>query len=45
MLSAALIDDYQQVALEDDKWSALESDCAVDVFHDHLTDEDALPID
>ena len=42
MLRAALIDDYQQVALEYAKWSALESECAVEVFHDHLTDEDAL---
>ena len=42
MLRVALIDDYQQVALEYAKWSALEPECAVEAFHDHLTDEDAL---
>jgi len=42
MLRVALIDDYQRVALEYAEWSALEPDCAVEVFHDHLTDEDAL---
>ena len=42
MLRVALIDDYQRVALEFAEWSALEPDCAVEVFHDHLTDEDAI---
>ena len=42
MLRVALIDDYQRVALEYAEWSALEPDCAVEVFHDHLTDEDAI---
>ena len=42
MLRVALIDDYQQVALEYAKWSALEPECTVEVFHDHLTDEDAI---
>ncbi len=42
MLRVALIDDYQRVALEYAEWAALEPDCAVEVFHDHLTDEDAI---
>ena len=42
MTKVALIDDYQRVALEYAEWSALESDCAIEVFHDHLTEEDAI---
>lgn len=42
MLKVALIDDYQRVALEYAEWSALEPECEVEAFHDHLTDEDAL---
>ena len=38
----ALIDDYQRVALDYADWSTLEPECAVEVFHDHLTDEDAI---
>ena len=42
MTKVALIDDYQRVALDYADWSALGSECAVEVFHDHLTDEDAI---
>lgn len=38
----ALIDDYQRVALDYADWSTLGSECAVEVFHDHLTDENAI---
>jgi phosphoglycerate dehydrogenase-like enzyme len=40
-LKIAILDDYQQVALGAADWSLL-SDADVEVFHDHLTDADAL---
>lgn len=42
MTKVALIDDYQRVALNYADWSTLGSECTVEVFHDHLTDEDAI---
>jgi phosphoglycerate dehydrogenase-like enzyme len=42
MPRVAILDDYQGVALEMANWSALPSDCQVQVFHDHLTDLAAL---
>jgi len=38
----ALMDDYQHVALKSADWSRLPPDCKVEVFHDHVTDDDAL---
>ena len=42
MPRVAILDDYQGVALEMANWSALPSDCQVQVFRDHLTDLAAL---
>jgi phosphoglycerate dehydrogenase-like enzyme len=42
MPRVAVLDDYQGVALEMANWSALPSDCQVQVFRDHLTDLAAL---
>lgn len=42
MIRVALLDDYQGVALQSTDWSALPGESAVEAFHDHLTDEDAL---
>jgi phosphoglycerate dehydrogenase-like enzyme len=42
MPRVAVLDDYQGVALEMANWSALPSDCQVQVFGDHLTDLAAL---
>ena len=38
----AVLDDYQRVALDTADWSALHGRVAVDIFDDHLDDEDAL---
>src|SRR5262247_565901 len=38
MPRVAILDDYQGVALEMANWSALASNCQVQVFRDHLTD-------
>jgi phosphoglycerate dehydrogenase-like enzyme len=38
----AVLDDYQRVALTSTEWSALDGRVDVDVFSDHLSDEDAL---
>jgi len=42
MPRVAILDDYQGIALEMANWSALPSDCQVQVFSDHLTDLAAL---
>ena len=42
MPRVAVLDDYQGVALEMANWSALPTDCQVQVFRDHLTDLAAL---
>lgn len=42
MVSVAVLDDYQGVALEMADWSVLPPDCRVQVFRDHLTELDAL---
>ena len=42
MFRLALLDDYQQVALQSADWDALSPECSVTVFHDHLTDESAI---
>jgi phosphoglycerate dehydrogenase-like enzyme len=42
MPRVAVLDDYQGVALQMAGWSALPSDCQVQVFQDHLTDLAAL---
>lgn len=41
-LRCAVLDDYQGVALTVADWSALRDAVAVDVFREHLADEDAL---
>lgn len=38
----ALLDDYQNVALKSADWGRLPGHCAVEVFHDHVANEDAL---
>jgi phosphoglycerate dehydrogenase-like enzyme len=42
MTQVAVLDDYQNVALQMADWSTLPSDCRLQVFNDHLTDLDAL---
>jgi phosphoglycerate dehydrogenase-like enzyme len=42
MTRIALLDDYQGVALGSADWGALPAGASVEVFRDHLTDEDAL---
>ena len=42
MLKAAIIDDYQNVALSLASWDSLGSDVSIDVFNDHLADETAV---
>src|SRR5713101_6793512 len=42
MTHIAVLDDYQGVALQMADWSALPSDCQVQVFRDHLSDREAL---
>lgn len=38
----AVLDDYQGVALTSADWSALEGRAEIEVFRDHIADEDAL---
>ena len=40
MTKVAVLDDYQGVALEMADWSSLPDEVEVDVFSDHLSDED-----
>ena len=42
MTRVAVLDDYQEVALEMADWDSLPDDVSVDVFQDHLTDESDL---
>lgn len=42
MPKVALLDDYQQVALQYADWDSLSPECSVTVFSDHLTDEEAI---
>ncbi len=42
MVNIAVLDDYQDAALEMAEWNALPPDCHVQVFRDHLTELDAL---
>ena len=42
MVRVAVLDDYQDVARELADWSALPSDAEVQIFRDHLDDEDAV---
>lgn len=42
MVRVAVLDDYQQVALEMADWSLLSAEVQVDTFPDHLFDEGAL---
>ena len=42
MKRLAIIDDYQNVALETTDWSPLADGISISVFNDHLDDEDAL---
>ena len=41
-MKIAVLDDYQNVALEMADWSALPSEAEVKAFHDHLADESLL---
>ena len=41
-MRVALMDDYQRVALESADWNKLPPGCKVEVFHDSVTDVDAL---
>jgi phosphoglycerate dehydrogenase-like enzyme len=42
MVRVAVLDDYQDVALQMTDWSVLPTDVEVKVFKDHLKDQDAL---
>ena len=42
MFKVALLDDYQRVAPQYADWDSLSPQGSVTVFHDHLTDEDAI---
>lgn len=42
MVRVAILDDYQHVALQMTNWSVLPTNVEVQVFSDHLTDQDAL---
>lgn len=42
MVRVAVLDDYQQVALQMTDWSVLPAEVEVQVFSDHLTDQEAL---
>src|SRR5208282_4935800 len=42
MTRLAILDDYQNVALQMADWKSLGSAVAVEVFHDTLSDQDAL---
>lgn len=42
MIKIALLDDYQNVALESADWRTLPPDTTVEVFQDHLTDDAAV---
>ncbi len=42
MTRLAILDDYQNVALQMADWKSLGSEVAVEVFHDTLSDQDAL---
>ena len=42
MTRVAVLDDYQQVALQMTNWNILPAEVEVQVFRDHLTDQDAL---
>ena len=42
MKKLAILDDYQNVALEMADWSPLKGDVEVTVFNDHLADEDEV---
>ena len=42
MARVAVLDDYQDLALKMADWSALPSDTAVQVFKDHLSQEQAV---
>ncbi|MBI3757108.1 MAG: D-2-hydroxyacid dehydrogenase family protein [Deltaproteobacteria bacterium] len=42
MARVAILDDYQNVALQMSDWSTLPKDVEVRVFQDHLKDEDSL---
>lgn len=42
MTHVAVLDDYQNVALQMADWNTLPADCHLQVFNDHLADLDAL---
>lgn len=41
-MRVAILDDYQRVALQMADWGVLPADVKVQVFHDHLADQDAV---
>ena len=41
-LKIAVLDDYQRVALQSADWSAIQEKTEVQVFHDHLSNEQAV---
>lgn len=42
MTRVAILDDYQNVAMEMADWKSLGQNVSVQAFHDHLTDQEAL---
>ena len=41
-MRVAVLDDYQDVALGSADWSPVEARADIEVYRDHLADEDAL---
>ncbi len=41
-MRVAIIDDYQNVALDVVDWATVTKDCEITVFNDHLADEDGI---
>ncbi len=42
MVKVAVLDDYQNLAMELVDWSVLPAHVGIEAFHDHLSDEDAI---
>jgi len=41
-IKVAVLDDYQQVAMQMADWSLLDNECDITVFHDHVASEDTV---
>jgi hypothetical protein len=43
-MKMAILDDYQDVALEMADWSSIPGNPEIKVFHDHVADSNRLPV-